>query len=59
MNKKIQELFVSPLVVINVGTRLFSEALERQGIEVIQVDWKPIAGGDKELQDILALLGGL
>jgi hypothetical protein len=59
MNDKIQDLFVSPLVVVNVGTRLFSESLESQGIKVVQVDWKPVAGGDKEMQDILTLLGGL
>ena len=53
----IQQLFESELVVINVGPRLFGEALEKQGVEVVQVDWRPVAGGDKEMQDILALLG--
>lgn len=54
---KIQELFESELVAVNIGPRLFGEALEKQGVEVIQVDWRPIAGGDKEMQDILAILG--
>lgn len=58
MKDKIQQLFSSRLVVINVGPKLFKEALEKQGTEVIQVNWKPAAGGDKEMQDILDDLGG-
>ena len=54
---KIQQLFESELVVVNIGPRLFGEALEKQGVEVIQVDWRPVAGGDKEMQDILSVLG--
>ena len=54
---KIQQLFESELVAINIGPRLFGEALEKQGVEVIQVDWRPVAGGDKEMQDILSVLG--
>lgn len=54
---KIQQLFESELVAINIGPRLFGEALEKQGVKVIQVDWRPVAGGDKEMQDILSVLG--
>ena len=54
---KIQQLFESELVAINIGPRLFGEALEKQGVEVIQADWRPVAGGDKEMQDILSVLG--
>ena len=54
---KIQQLLESELVVVNIGPRLFGEALEKQGVEVIQVDWRPVAGGDKEMQDILSVLG--
>jgi FdrA protein len=56
---KIQSLFQSELVVINVGPKLFTEALELQDVETVQVDWKPIAGGDKEIEDILSILGGI
>ncbi|MGI6004201.1 MAG: fdrA domain protein [Christensenellales bacterium] len=55
---KIQKLFESQLVVVNIGPRLFGEALEKQNVEVVQVDWKPVAGGDKQMQDILKSLGG-
>ena len=58
MSDKIQKLLQSPLVVINVGTRRFADAVAKQDTEVVQVDWKPVAGGDKEMQDILSILGG-
>lgn len=54
---EIQQLFESELVAVNIGPRLFGEALEKQGLEVVQVDWRPVAGGDKQMQDILAALG--
>lgn len=57
--EKILNLFQSELVVVNVGPKLFAEALEKQGYRTVQVDWKPIAGGDREMQAILEVLGGL
>ena len=54
---KIQALFDSQLVAVNIGPRLFGEALEKQNVEVVQVDWRPIAGGDKQMQDLLSGLG--
>jgi hypothetical protein len=59
MNNKIDDLFKSDLVVINVGPKVFGDAARKQGAEVIQVDWKPIAGGDKEMIKILEALGGI
>lgn len=47
------ELLNTPLVVINVGLKMFAESLESQGVEVVQVDWAPPAGGDQELADLL------
>lgn len=57
--EKILNLFRSELVVVNVGPRLFAEALEKQGYRTAQVDWRPAAGGDREMQAILDVLGGL
>ena len=56
---KMLELFSQKkLVVMNVGVSAFGDALARQeGVEVVQVNWKPLAGGDKEMQDLLELLG--
>ena len=53
MQTKIDELLHTPLVVINLGLRKFAESLEEQEIEVVQVDWVPPAGGDKDVQDLL------
>lgn len=57
--KKLQALFdSSKLVVINVGVSAFAEAVAKQeGTEVVQVEWRPLAGGDREMQDILSILG--
>lgn len=53
MESKINELLESPMVVINLGLKKFAESLEEQKIEVVQVDWVPPAGGDKEMIDLL------
>ncbi|MCR5145275.1 MAG: fdrA domain protein [Lachnospiraceae bacterium] len=54
---KIQDLFNSELIVLNVGPKSFSTALEDQGYKTVQVNWKPIAGGDAEMQKLLGILG--
>ena len=53
MQTKIDELLHTPMIVINLGLRKFAESLEEQGIEVVQVDWIPPAGGDKNMLDLL------
>lgn len=53
MQTKIDELLQKPLVVINLGLKKFAENLEEQKVEVVQVDWIPPAGGDKEMMDLL------
>lgn len=55
--EKVLELFHSKLVVINVGTRIFGDAVRDQGCKVVQVDWRPPAGGDVKMRDILNELG--
>ena len=53
MSQSLNELLSGPLVVINVGLPGFAESLEVQDVEVVQVDWKPPAGGDQEMIDLL------
>ena len=50
------ELLREPLVVINVGLQGFAESLEEQEVDVVQVDWLPPAGGDREMIDLLEKL---
>jgi len=56
MLDKIEELLREPLVVINLGLTGFAASLEKQEVEVIQVDWIPPAGGDEEMVDLLEKL---
>jgi len=53
MAQSFAELLDSPIVAINLGLKMFAESLERQSVEVVQVDWAPPAGGDEELADLL------
>ncbi len=57
--EKILNLFRSELVTVNVGPKLLATSLATQGYKAYQVEWKHIAGGDKEMQEILDLLGGV
>ena len=51
--KKIVKWLSGSMVAINVGLSQFAKTLEEQGVEVVQVDWVPPAGGDKEMMDLL------
>lgn len=42
-----------PLAAINVGVESFTESLNAQDAPVIQVDWRPPAGGNERLMGIL------
>ncbi len=53
MSSEEHQLINQPMVVINLGLEEFAKNLEIQGIEVIRVDWKPPAGGDQEMIELL------
>ena len=40
-------------VAVNVGVEDFVASLKSQGAEVVQVDWAPPAGGDREMIELL------
>ena len=54
---EINDLLEEPLKVINIGLEGFAEELKQQGLETVQVDWTPPAGGDPKLADLLSKLG--
>ena len=56
MYTKFEILLQSPIIVINVGLTIFSDNLRKQEVEVLQVDWVPPAGGDREMTDLLSQL---
>jgi len=53
MSEQIYELLNHPLVVINIGLDGFAASMEDQKVDVLRVDWRPPAGGDKEMISIL------
>ncbi|MFP4686645.1 MAG: fdrA domain protein [bacterium] len=53
---KINKLFDSELKVINIGLIGFAEELRNRNTEVVHVDWKPPAGGNKKVQNLLGKL---
>ncbi len=53
MENRINDLLMEPLIVINLGLNKFADSIENQGVETVQIDWLPPAGGDKEMMDLL------
>lgn len=51
--KKILRLFQEDLVVINLGLEAFAEALRKKDVKVLQMNWRPPAGGDQRLIALL------
>ena len=56
--KKLVRAFKRKYGVRTVNSAALCEALEKQGYTALQVDWKPAAGGDKQMQEMLQYLGG-
>lgn len=54
--RKILRLFRSDLTVVNLGLDTFAEALRREGVRVLQTNWRPPAGGNKRLIELLKKL---
>lgn len=55
----VNDLLAGELKVINVGLEAFADTLEGLGVPVVQVDWRPPAGGDTRLAGLLAKLAAL
>ena len=53
METLIGKLLSGPVIVVNLGLKQFGKSLEEQGVDVVQVDWVPPAGGDREMMDLL------
>jgi len=39
--------------IINVGAKHFYDDLKAQGADSVHVDWRPPAGGDREMAELL------
>ncbi|MEW6718462.1 MAG: fdrA domain protein [Chloroflexota bacterium] len=53
MENNIIPLLDEAILAINLGPKQFYESLEKQGVEAVQVDWTPSAGGDKDMIKLL------
>ena len=53
MQTKINSLLSGPVVALNLGLSQFAASLEEQSVQVVQIDWSPPAGGDKEMENLL------
>ncbi len=52
----INKLFNSELKVINIGLEKFYQDLKEQKVQVINVDFRPTAGGNKKMASLLSKL---
>ncbi len=54
---KITQLFKKELNVINMGLETFADNLKEQDTTVIQMAWRPPAGGNERLIAMLRKIG--
>jgi len=54
LEQAARSLLAGPPRVVNVGLEQFGDELRRQEAAVVQVDWRPPAGGDPRLVELLA-----
>ena len=50
---QINQLFKKDLKVINMGLESFYNDLKAQNVEVIQMNWRPRAGGNPKMIQLL------
>ncbi len=48
----------APLRIVNVGLEWFYRSLLSQGAKAVHVAWRPPAGGDAKIADLLDRLSG-
>ena len=59
MENKVNKLFSSQLAIANVGVDIFAKAFRAQDTPCVHVEWKPPAGGNKKMADLLSKLKDL
>jgi FdrA protein len=50
------DAFSRSVAAINVGLEVFYDSMEAQGASMVQVDWRPPAGGNEKLMNLLSQL---
>jgi FdrA protein len=49
----LSDALASPFAAVNVGLEVFYDSLQAQGAAAVHVDWRPPAGGDARLAELL------
>lgn len=52
----IKKLLSEKPMVVNVGLKKFTNAIINHGGQVVQFDWRPVAGGNEKMRKLLTLL---
>ncbi len=52
----VKDIFGKKIKIVNIGSPSFTKDYERQNVEYVHLDWRPPAGGNKELIDALNTL---
>ncbi len=55
--EKINKLFNQDLAAVNMGLESFADNLKKEGVRVVQMNWKPPAGGNAKMVALLTKLG--
>ena len=50
---RIDQLFKQDLLVINMGLESFYKDLRTLNVEAVQMDWRPRAGGNPKMIELL------
>lgn len=56
MMSKVDKLFKEELKVVNIGLESFYKDLKEQKVPAINVNFRPIAGGNKKMASLLSKL---
>ena len=56
-SRNINSLFHDKLRVINMGLQSFGDTLKERQVEVLQMEWRPPAGGDEKIIALLKKIG--
>ena len=55
----VNDLFKKELKVVNMGLKSFYNDLKDQGVSATHVNWKPKAGGKKNMLNLLSKLNSV
>lgn len=55
-SEALEKLLNEKPAVVNVGLKSFTKAVVENGGRVVQVDWRPVAGGNERMRKVLSVL---